>query len=77
MLVKLKLVKGQTEIFETENYVVTAEKDLHPAILSGKIYSNGKLVYRFSRKHPFYYEHFVFDESVLKKEESELAHAMR
>ena len=59
MTVIVKLVNGSTEIFNTENYVLSKTKDMHPDILDCKVYhDSGKLLAHCRRAFPkFYIKH--------------------
>lgn len=51
MTVVLNLANGQTEIFETEKYVISKAKDFHPLICRVTVYENGRRISR--KKRPF------------------------
>lgn len=52
MTVKLKLANGSTEMFETDKYVVSSIKDLHPDIMQADVYSDfGKKIASIKRPH--------------------------
>lgn len=60
LVVKLKLVDGNVQIFSTENFVVTPVKDMMPEILDVKVYSEGKVIQHTKRKHQWYYKKYVY-----------------
>ena len=74
MTVKNELANGNTEIFETDNYIVCKSDNFHPLILKVEVFSNGKKV---ERRHKWYYKHFTFHtekvQSELKKIQAEAA----
>ena len=52
MTIRLELVNGSTEMFETDKYVVSSIKDLHPDILKAEVYSDfGKKIASIKRPH--------------------------
>lgn len=61
MIVKLKLVNGNTQMFETADYVVNPIKIMHPDILSVKVYSNDrKILFTVKRKFQLFYKKFIY-----------------
>ena len=60
MTVITELANGNTEVFETNNYVVSKIKDFHPLICKIKIYENGKKIFQLSRVWVWFYKHFTF-----------------
>ena len=61
MTVKLKLVNGSTEIFKTENYMLSKVKDMHPDILDCKVYhESGKLLAHRRRRFQKFYIKFQY-----------------
>ncbi len=61
MTVVNKLANGATEIFETQNYIISMKPDtLHPLILSVTVYDGGRRIGKFRRRHAFWYKHVTF-----------------
>lgn len=60
MIVKVKLANGNTEVFETQNYVIGSDKDFHPMIMQIEIYDSGKRIAVRRRKFGWWYKHFIF-----------------
>lgn len=60
MTVKTKTIKGTTEIFETDGYIISSIRDMHPDILKVHVYSNGKLIAKKKRKFIFLYKKFFY-----------------
>ena len=58
--VKVKLVNGSVEIFETNSYVVSPIKDMHPDILDVKVYIDTKLTKHVHRKLQWFYKKFLY-----------------
>lgn len=60
MTVVLKTVRGVTEIFDTQSYMVAKKKDMHPDILDVKVYAGGKCVKRVKRRFQAFYKKFLY-----------------
>lgn len=60
MTVKAKLVNGNIETFDTPNYVLGPAKEMHPDIISVKVYSGSKLIASRSRLFPAIYKKFIY-----------------
>jgi hypothetical protein len=61
IIVKLKLVNGNIEMFETENYVVSKVKEMHPDILDVKVYTtSGKLIAHRRRWRQRFYKKYLY-----------------
>lgn len=60
MTIVTKLANGNTEIFETPNYIVSKSKDFHPALLSVSVFQGNKKIFKKSRPFKFFYKHFIF-----------------
>lgn len=61
IIVKLKLVNGNIEMFETENYVVSKVKEMHPDILDVKVYNaSGKLIAHRRRWRQRFYKKYLY-----------------
>jgi hypothetical protein len=60
MTVKVRLADGNTEIFETANYVIGSERDFHPMIMRIEVYECGKRIAVRQRRFGWWYRHFVY-----------------
>lgn len=60
MIVKIELANDTTEIFETNNYVISRPKDFHPMICKVSVYDSGEKIKSVSRPFKFIYKHFIF-----------------
>ena len=60
VVVKLKLVNGNTEVFLTEKFSMCSAKEMHPDILDAKIYADGKLIARKKRLFQWVYKKFFY-----------------
>lgn len=60
VVVKLKLVNGNTEIFCTENYVVCPVKVMHPDILDVKVYAGTKVIKHSRRRFQWFYKKYLY-----------------
>ena len=60
IVVKLKLVNGNTEIFSTENYVVCPVKNMHPDILDAKVYVGTKKIKHTRRRFQWFYKKYLY-----------------
>ena len=58
--VKVKTVKGTTEIFNTESYVIGAKKDLFPDLLDVKVYAGSRMVFHIRRHFQWFYKRFLY-----------------
>lgn len=58
--VKVKTVHKTTEVFETEKYLISNKKDMHPDILSVDVYSEGKKIYHISRHFKWFYKKYLY-----------------
>jgi hypothetical protein len=68
MTVKNELANGNTEIFETDNYIICKPENFHPLILKVEVFSNGKKIKSVSRRHKWYYKHFTFHTEKVQEE---------
>ena len=67
MKVKVKRADGFVEVFETNSYMLTTVKALHPAILKAEVFAeNGKRIACVKRPFPFIYKHFIFKPEMLE-----------
>lgn len=60
LIVKLKLVNGRTEIFQTEGYIVSPVKEMIPEILEVKVYIGNKVIKRCRRKFQWFYKKYLY-----------------
>lgn len=60
VVVKLKLVNGNTEILSAENYVVSSVKDMHPDILDVKVYVGTKVIKHSRRYFQWFYKKYLY-----------------
>lgn len=60
MTVVLDLANSQTEIFETEKYVISKAKDFHPLICGVTVFDNGRRIARRKRLCIWWYKKFTF-----------------
>ena len=60
MTVITELANGNTEVFETNNYVICKPKDFHPMICKVSVFENGFKIKSVSRPFKFFYKHFTF-----------------
>ena len=63
LIVKLKLVNGRTEIFQTEGYIVSTIKEMVPEILEVKVYIGNKVIKRSRRKFQWFYKKYLYKPS--------------
>ena len=63
LIVKLKLVNGRTEIFQTEGYIVSTVKEMMPEILEVKVYIGNKVIKRSRRKFQWFYKKYLYKPS--------------
>ena len=57
---KVKTVHGTTEIFETEKYIISTVKDMHPDILEVSVYSGDKRIAHSKRHFQGVYKKFFY-----------------
>lgn len=66
MKVKVTRADGFVEVFETNSYMLTTIKALHPAILKAEVFAdNGKRIAYVKRPFSFIYKHFTFKPEML------------
>ena len=58
--VKVKLVHGNIEIFETKSYNLSPVKEMHPDILEVWIYAEGKKLAHLKRHFQKFYKVFLY-----------------
>ena len=61
MTVVLELANGQTEIFETEKYIISKAKDFHPLICGVTVYEKGRRIARKKRPFSWWYRRVTFN----------------
>ena len=72
MKVVLDLANGQTEIFETEKYVISKARDFHPLICGVTVYDNGRRIARKKRLFSWWYKKFTFKSEYVQNKLKEL-----
>ena len=72
MTVVLDLANGQTEIFETEKYVISKARDFHPLICGVTVYDNGRRIARKKRPFSWWYKKFTFKSEYVQNKLKEL-----
>ena len=72
MTVVLDLANGNTEIFTTENYVISRPKDFHPMICSATVFDNGRRIARRKRFCIWWYKKFTFKSFKVQEKLKEL-----
>lgn len=72
MTVALELANGQTEIFETEKYVISKAKDFHPLICGVTVYENGRRISRKKRPFSWWYKMVTFNSFKVQEKLKEL-----
>lgn len=58
--VKVKLVHGNIEVFETESYNLSPVKQMHPGILEVWVYAEGKKLAHIKRHFQKFYKKFLY-----------------
>ena len=58
--VKVKLVHGSVEVFNTERYLLSPVKEMHPDILEVWIYAEGKKLAHLKRHFQKIYKKFFY-----------------
>ena len=67
MIIKVKRVDGATEMFKTDNYMLSTLKELHPAIIKAEVFTeSGARVACLKRPFAFIYRHFIFKPEMLE-----------
>ena len=72
MTVVLDLANGQTEIFETEKYVISKARDFHPLICEVTVYDNGRRIARKKRPFSWWYKMVTFKSEYVQNKLKEL-----
>ena len=67
LTVVTELANGNTDVFETEKYLISKVKFFHPLICKVTIYSNGKKIKSAKRHFIFFYKHFIFKSEKVQK----------
>ena len=73
MIIKIERADGQTEIFESGNYIISRVKDFHPMICSVSIYDNGVKIKTVKRHFKFFYKHFIFKSKKVQEQLKNIA----
>jgi hypothetical protein len=60
VVVKLKLVNGNTDVFLEEKFSLCPVKEMHPDILEAKIYADGRLIASKKRLFQWVYKKFFY-----------------
>ena len=68
MTIITELANGNTEVFESGNYLISRAKDFHPMILKVSIFADGKKIKTVSRRFKFFYKHFTFKSKKVQEE---------
>lgn len=68
MTVKLELVNGNVEIFETQNFVCAPVKIMNPDILKCEVFENGKRLCKRERRFKAFYKKFVYKPTKTEEE---------
>lgn len=66
MTVVSYLANNDVEIYEASDQVFS--ETMHPLVLTIKVYSDNKLIFKKSRKNRWFYKHFVFPTSKIQDE---------
>lgn len=72
MTVVLDLANGNTEIFETEKYVISKAKDFHQLICGVTVYNNGRRIARKQRPFSWWYKMVTFNRFKVQEKLKEL-----
>ena len=73
MIVKIERADGQTEVFESGNYLISKVKDFHPIICKVTVYAEGKRIKVVKRPFGFIYKNFIFKSKQVQEELKNLA----
>lgn len=60
VVVKLKMVDGNTDVFLAEKFSLCPVKEMHPDILDAKVYADGKLIAGKKRLFQWVYKKFIY-----------------
>ena len=58
--VKVKTVRDTVEVFNTESYVISPKKDLHPDLLEVTVYAGSRKIYHMRRWFQKFYKKFLY-----------------
>lgn len=72
MTVVLDLANRQTEVFETEKYIISKAKDFHPLICGVTVYDNGRRIARKKRPFLWWYKKVTFNSFKVQEKLKEL-----
>lgn len=69
MIVKLTLVDGTFDIFESEKFNISTEKDMNPYIIRIDIFAGTRKIFKWKRRRISHYKkHFIPPKINLKQE---------
>lgn len=60
MFVKLTLTDGNTELFETQNFVCAPVKMMKPEIVRCEVFADGHRMFKVARRFPAFYRKFIY-----------------
>lgn len=60
MTIKLELANGNYEMFETDNYIISRVKEMHPMICKVNVFSNGRKIKTKKRFCIWWYKLITF-----------------
>lgn len=58
--VKVKTVKGTLEVFNTDSYLISPIKDMHPDLLEIHVYAGSKCIVHQRRPFQTFYKKFLY-----------------
>lgn len=73
MIIKIERADGQTELYESGNYLISKIKEFHPIICKVTVYGNGKKIKSVARPFNFIYKHFIFKSKNVQEQLKNLA----
>ena len=73
VIVKAETIKGTTEVFKTDSYIIVPKKDLHPDLLDVRVYAGSRCVKHVRRHFQWFYKKFLYKplQTELKPEAAE------
>jgi hypothetical protein len=60
MTVRVKRIDGNVETFETQEYLISKKKDMHPAILDVRVYAGSRCIVHRRRWFQWFYKKFLY-----------------
>ena len=60
MFVKLTLIDGNTELFETQNFVCAPVKIMKSEIVRCEVFADGRRMFKAARRFPAFYRKFIY-----------------